>query len=322
MPGAERKLIARHNQIPSAGPVRVNLHVAVSESRSLYGFFSTAAVCSHFYVRKDGGIEQYIDTAYRSKADYEGGRATISVETQGGLYNAQGEPWTQAQLVSLGRIFAWARKTHGIADRLAVDSLPGPSSHGLSWHRLGIDPWRKSGGLRYSLSTGKVCPGNAKIAQIPQVLALSRVTLASDGSTLPGVPTVPDLTTPDPLTEDDDMPYTPDEIKGLVKSAISEYDLETATGATDYGAKAQANRRLAVRADLHHVLTGAAAGADPTFRQIRAALATLTGGAVDEAALASSLAPLLVSLVGELSEADLRRIGDAVNDALLQRLAE
>lgn len=153
---------------------RVNLHVAVSEASSLHGFFNAKGrASSHFYVRKDGTVEQYVDTAYRAEADLDGNDATISVETQGGVSKPQQEPWTGAQVAALADLFAWAVTVHGIEPRLAKDSKPGESSKGLSWHRLGIDPWRVDGGMRYSLARGKVCPGDAKIAQIPTILSLA-----------------------------------------------------------------------------------------------------------------------------------------------------
>lgn len=151
---------------------RMNLHVAVSEAASLRGVFNRLGQpSSHFYVRKDGSVEQYVDTDQRAEADYEGNDATVSVETQGGVNNAQAEPWTDAQVEALARLFAWVVTTHGVPARLATDSRIGDTSKGLSWHRLGIDPWRVAGGMRYSTSRGKVCPGDAKIAQIPAVLA-------------------------------------------------------------------------------------------------------------------------------------------------------
>lgn len=178
MPGAIRKEIPKHNRRTTSLRNRTNLHVAVSEASSLYGYFSGAGVCSHFYVRKDGTIEQYVSTVYYSAADYQGNDATISVETQGGVHDAQGEPWTGEQITALAKIVAWVHLTHpSIPVRLAVDSRKGESSKGVSWHRLGIDPWRVVGGMRYSTSRGKVCPGNAKIAQIPEVVALARTFL-------------------------------------------------------------------------------------------------------------------------------------------------
>ena len=183
MPGALYKPIARHNTgALMAAYNRVNVHVAVSEASSLFATFSLAVNCSHFYVRKDGVIEQYMDTRFRSKADKDGNDATISIETQGGVFNAQGEPWTAAQVAAIARIFAWSVATHGIKEQLATSSALGEASKGLSWHRLGVDGnfpalpsilagrKQRGGGMYYSTSTGKICPGDAKIQQIPSIL--------------------------------------------------------------------------------------------------------------------------------------------------------
>ena len=162
-------------------PLRMNLHVAVSEASSLFGYFNGARSRpdSHFYVRRNGVIEQYVDTALVAYADLEGNGSTISVETQGGVRATQTEPWTAAQIDALAKLYAWAVKTHGIDVRIADDSRPGKTSHGLSWHRLGCDGHfpgrplhgRVAGGRKYSRSFGKVCPGNAKIRQVPEVYA-------------------------------------------------------------------------------------------------------------------------------------------------------
>lgn len=195
MPGVSHRLIARHNDgAKMAVYNRVNLHVAVSEAASLYGYFSKVADCSHFYVAKDGTIEQYIDTAFRSKADYNGNDATISIETQGGVTNAQGEPWTEAQLASLASIWAWARDTHRLVNKIAVSSVAGIESKGLSWHRLGVparkgDTISQTGGILYSKSAGKICPGNAKIGQVPEIFARANGSTPTPGPTPTPTPT-------------------------------------------------------------------------------------------------------------------------------------
>jgi len=174
MPGAIVKLIPKHNTRRRAAFNRLNLHIAVSEADSLYGFFSGADVCANLYVRRSGVIEQYIDTDFCSAADLEGNDGSVSVETQGGVTNADGEPWTPEQVAALARIYAWVRAQHGVANKLATTSRIGDESKGLSWHRLGIDPWRVSGGMRYSSSRGKRCPGDARIAQVPAIFAASQ----------------------------------------------------------------------------------------------------------------------------------------------------
>lgn len=175
-PKAIWKPVTAKKRLRLTSAERFNLHVAVSETSSLHSFFNrNGNPDSHFYVRKDGTVEQYVDTSQRAYCDVEGNSTTISVETQGGLKNAQGEPWTDEQMIALAELWAWVRKTHGVKNKIAVDSRPSKnSSRGLSYHRLGIDPWRVSGGLRYSNSRGKICPGDAKIEQVPEIHSLSQ----------------------------------------------------------------------------------------------------------------------------------------------------
>ena len=189
-----RKALTLHN--------RVNLHVAVSEAASLHPAFNkTGKVDSHMYVLKDGSVEQYVDTDLRAFADLDGNDATISIETQGGVKDPQGEPWTAAQVATLARIFAWAVATHGVKPQLATSAQLGESSKGLSWHRLGVDGnfpaspsplagrTQRGGGMHYSTSRGKVCPGDAKILQIPEILALAAADVEQVAS--PSVPATP-----------------------------------------------------------------------------------------------------------------------------------
>lgn len=181
-PGAKKRLIPKWNQVKMTRYRRMNLHVAVSESSSIYSIFArkNATVCSHFYVAKDGTVEQYIDTTYRSASDLHGNDSTISVETQGGVRNPEGERWTAAQVEALMKLWRWARDTHDIKNQVAKNTQTNENSSGLSWHRLGVDgnfsgrkgilstSW-KPGGILYSKARGKICPGDAKILQIPGI---------------------------------------------------------------------------------------------------------------------------------------------------------
>lgn len=181
-PGAVKRLIPRHNRVAIARYRRVNLHVAVSNGYSLYGHFAKAAVCSHFYVRDSGVVEQYIDTRFMSKADYHGNDSTISIETEGGVTNVNSEEWTDEQVIAIVQLWMWLRKTHDIENRIATGTNTTAASEGLSWHRLGVQgnfagrpglASKSYGGIKYSLSKGKECPGDAKINQIPEIFALS-----------------------------------------------------------------------------------------------------------------------------------------------------
>jgi len=82
---------------------------------------------------------------------------------------------------------------------MATSSQTNDSSKGLSWHRLGIDGnfpalpdiragrKQRGGGMYYSSSTGKVCPGGGKIQQIPGILDA-----INGGSTPPPQPLPPE----------------------------------------------------------------------------------------------------------------------------------
>lgn len=178
-PGARHRIIPKWNTRRMVRYRRMNLHVAVMNGASAYGWFSsTNSACSHFYVAKDGTVEQYIDTRYQGAADLHGNDSTISVETAGGVTNVNGEKWTDAQVISLAKLWAWARDTHGIRNQVAKNTNTNANSSGLSWHRLGIignfggRPGICAvhyGKILYSHARGKECPGDAKILQIPGI---------------------------------------------------------------------------------------------------------------------------------------------------------
>lgn len=161
---------------------RVNLHSTASVASSQHGYFNQRGIPdSHFHVAYDGTVEQYVDTSMRAFADYEGNDATVSIETQGVSSSTGDEKWRPAQAAAIIDLVAWIIKTHDIPRKLASNSHAGStSSQGLSWHRLGCDGnfpslpsiqagrLQRGGGMHYSTSLGKVCPGYLRITQIHQ----------------------------------------------------------------------------------------------------------------------------------------------------------
>ncbi|WP_325713760.1 peptidoglycan recognition protein family protein [Pseudonocardia sp.] len=182
----------QRNCILMAAYRRYGLHTAVSSASSLYNYFAVSGrATSHFYIPADGSVEQYIDTKFRSTAHLNGNHDTITVETQdiGGPFpkwNTNGSDvpaWTKQQVEALAKLGAWLHRTHGIRLQLCPNSKPG--SLGFAYHRQGIDPWRVSGGEFWSKARGKVCPGDRRVAQIPQIVNRSRqlVTGVAGGDT-------------------------------------------------------------------------------------------------------------------------------------------
>lgn len=156
------------------------LHVSASNAESLHNYFSTASVCSHFHVSKRGTVEQYLDTAWPSQADLEGNQRSISIETQG----IAGEPWTEVQITALAKLLAWIGQVHNIPLRLAENSRT--TTAGVAWHRLGIDGnfpavgllagrSQLGGGEKWSAARGKICPGDERIKQIPDLIQQTRL---------------------------------------------------------------------------------------------------------------------------------------------------
>lgn len=141
---------------------------------------------AHFSVHADGDIDQSRDTAYRSAANLDGNHRIIAVENEdhGPPFprwsGSNVPPLTEAQINANARILAFAHVEHGVPLQLAPDSQP--RSRGLCYHRQGIDGnfgsyrygGRVSGGEVWTKSRGKVCPGDARIAQVPLILARAK----------------------------------------------------------------------------------------------------------------------------------------------------
>lgn len=155
------------------------------------------AHAAHFSTKGDGTILQSRDTAYRSAANLNGNHRVISIENEDmgdGFPAWSGSdvpPLTDAQVKACGRILAWAHKEHGIPLQLCPDSRPG--SRGLAYHRQGIDgnfgpfkfPGRVNGGEVWTEHFGKVCPGDRRIAQLPDILEHARSLVAPQKADVP-----------------------------------------------------------------------------------------------------------------------------------------
>lgn len=156
-------------------PWGIVVHTAVSNSQNIRPVWMSSDVESHFYVNESGTIYQYMDTervahCQRSGNFFGGGKGHISIETWDGAgkvwdgKNTNKIPrWNDAQVKALVRLFRWLRDTHGIPIR----PIPSWDGRGIGYHRQ-FSQWNKS----------HACPGPARIAQLPEIIAL-----AANGST-------------------------------------------------------------------------------------------------------------------------------------------
>jgi hypothetical protein len=149
------------------------------------------AHAAHFSTRSDGHKYQSRDTVFQSAANYQGNPRVIAIEN-----DDTGSPFpnwdhndphqvpafTAEQIEANAFICAWAHQVHGIPLEQCPDSRPG--SRGIAYHRQGIDgnfysagysyAGRLPGGEVWTLSPGKACPGDRRIAQIPQIIKRAR----------------------------------------------------------------------------------------------------------------------------------------------------
>lgn len=160
IPFATKRLIN-----PDANDPRIKarigiLHVDAGNATTLYNLFlgnqrsGGSKVESHGFIRKDGLLEQYRDTAFEADANADGNSFALSFETQG-----YGEgTWTPQQIARIKQVMLWARDAHGIPLRV-VDSWNDPKG-GWGFHRM-FDQWNPN---RHS------CPGPDRVKQFYDVL--------------------------------------------------------------------------------------------------------------------------------------------------------
>ena len=157
-------------------------HVAVSSSKNLApGPLATRPSDWHFYLPKIGAAIQYIDLDVQCWATGAGNSTMVAFESEGGLgttAEVNAEPWTANQVEWAANILAHLHNTEGTPLQDMGNSLA--SSRGFGVHRYGIDPYRVAGGEVWSSSYGKACPGDAKVRQIPAIVARAQEIVNGD----------------------------------------------------------------------------------------------------------------------------------------------
>jgi len=296
MPNAEWKPLPNASSTRMTRYDMVILHTTVGSFEGTDGYFRrlTNGVNSHFLTGGYGEIRQLVDTAVRSGASGAGNHRSISVENADmgpgfpswNTNNGADVPaFTPQQIEANANICAWANLQHGIP--LVAADTSRPSARGIGYHRLGCNPWRVADGELWSSSTGKVCPGNRRIAQIPQIIARARQIVAE----LNGAP-------PAPAIQEDDMGHV-DSISVDALKAIKEF----------------------VWRDPLPENQGAAILRLIALSDGMSALISRPGVDVDEAQIARELAPLLKLQIASLTQADLEGIAQVVNDEFARRQA-
>jgi hypothetical protein len=128
----------------------------------LFGFFSRSALESHFFVRKDGTIEQYIPLSHTADANYRANGHAVSVETEDDG-NPDRTAWTPAQLDSMAEIARFLNEHYELPLRRTKNTL----DSGIGGHTSHGSPSRWTPSV-------KSCPGVKRKTQIDEVVRLAK----------------------------------------------------------------------------------------------------------------------------------------------------
>ena len=152
-PGSTSRPVSSHGG-PASSHMGLVVHITTNDFDP-YGFFSNPAnqASSNYWVAADGAVSEYVDPALTAWAQANGNGSFVSVETSG----KPGTPMTDAQITAVAALYAWGHATYGWPLQLTNS----PSTPGLGWHGMGGSGW---GGH-------SACPGDARRAQLPLVLA-------------------------------------------------------------------------------------------------------------------------------------------------------
>ena len=119
----------------------------------LYGWFNnpSARVSAHFWIGKNGAIEQYVDTSRQAWHGMSLNSRYVGVETEGCPPNNPTEPLTDAQVSAFARLYAEGMRVHGWANALANAD----GQRGLGYHRMAVNT---------------ACPTQSRLNMRPEIL--------------------------------------------------------------------------------------------------------------------------------------------------------
>jgi N-acetyl-anhydromuramyl-L-alanine amidase AmpD len=165
-PAATRREIRPGANDPAIEVVGAILHVDAGDAGTLFDYFNgpSGGIESHFYVRRDGKVEQYRSTGVEADANLKANsfldsagvrRGYVSIETQG----LEAGEWTPAQLAAIKALLLWLADKHGFPLR----PVPKHTAAGVGYHTMfgAPGPWTPA---------AKTCPGPARIRQFKKDL--------------------------------------------------------------------------------------------------------------------------------------------------------
>jgi hypothetical protein len=275
-PGADYRQLAGKSEVLLT-PLVIDIHTMVGTLAGTESWFTPAGQAySHFGLGATGAVRQWQDLRFRAASDLEGNPFCISIECEDTGVNFL--PWTGSnvpfftdkQLVALDKLVSWLCARFSIKRQVLHDSC---SRDGISYHRLGIDPWRGSNCTKFSKSLGKACPGDNRIEDIKKLFGV-------------------------PATREWDEMATKDEVKAALRDVLNE---GTARGQSNWAGTSKAILGgIQANANKLNALAKAVSALDAVDEAELAALilTVLTPAAIAEA-LDDSIAQEVIDLLRE-----------------------
>lgn len=166
---------------------------------------------AHVCIRQDGFRVQLVPYTVRADANYRANRrpdgtGAIAVETDSSIQAT--EPWTADQVASIVELLVELCRRFAIPPRLCRS----PDDPGIGWHIMFGSPgaWTPS---------AKVCPGPARIAQVPGIVALVAQQLVGPG---------PDPVRPPTTTQEELLMALSQYDQELIRNAVVDTNNRTA----------------------------------------------------------------------------------------------
>jgi len=311
MPGADYRPLKIHGGAMSGHDIAC-LHTMVGSLWGTDGYFQSGAANSHFGTGGDGHLVQWLDTKIESWANLDGNPNVISCENAD--MGPEFSPWsgsdvpefTAAQAETIAGWLAWVCSPaahascptswtcHGAGIPLELIPDDRPGRRGVGYHRHGIDNWRVTGGVLWSSHPGKVCPGDRRIAQVPQIIARAKQIAG-------GAPT------PQP---EDDMPRF-----DLIRNKDNGLMVLAAPGIW----RGLSNAGYVTLVASMKLVNSTTPDLDVPTNEFAFLQSVYLSGNLDPAAIAAQVVAALPSGSGELSEADvetaLRKVLGSLDDA-------
>jgi hypothetical protein len=170
VPFAEWRPLPEATSQPRIDPTTVIFHTAVGTLRGVERYFrDSTGVESHMMVGGpedgadlDGVTWQWMDLERQADANLDANRFAISIETSDNHPQRPEDivPWSPKQLAALVRLGNWCADRFDIPRR----QCPAWNAGGFGWHAMWGAP------SHWTPSSGKVCPGPARIAQLKTIV--------------------------------------------------------------------------------------------------------------------------------------------------------